>query len=178
MAKQTKKFFRVIGITQTRNMETFARNLERAMNGLKDDGYSFQMHERPQGIALIGALQDKPEEDQQEGKGVEGHIAVMPFGRLMSMLRGEPELSPRTRELFIRFRRAAGENGNVEKMKEQAAACTSGFTTEELKVAITEISKALDQHVQESGCGGECQHSKPVKAMVEILKGAMHLALQ
>ena len=64
----TKKRFRHVGITFTKNINVFAKKLENTMNSLVEEGYAVHIQEYKTGIIVMGALATGPLDTNAEGE--------------------------------------------------------------------------------------------------------------
>jgi len=171
--KNDKKRFRVVGVPYGKNVVTYAKKLEDAMNTMHEEGYALQVTETRGGSIVLGNL-------------------MTPLAAVLPSMPPPPEAVPapkfefstRTSLLLQRFLRLPGQIGDlslfIAEVKKYAVAMTRGFTVEELSLAAKELEEAATAHDNDETHkhDEDCRYPQTLRVIAGALREQTQTQLQ
>lgn len=173
MSEEKKKRIRVVGVNKGRNLELYAKKLEKVMNQLADEDYEISPHEQSTGMILMCTLR-RPALDIPE------HPLARLLGGLVVPMGGPQESapwSPKTIELVKRFAKVAHDKSDFAKdMAKYGRECTKDYSVHDLEAVRTEVAQALEEH--NKTCNPVDRRAQFWTALIDTLTQVMQQNLQ
>jgi hypothetical protein len=178
MSERKKPIHKVIGINRSDNdLAVYAKQVERALNKLSNDGYSVAIRQEPTGLLVHGELRKMP---PTMGSMLDLFDALH-GGRQDAAATEEPsaQMSPRTNELLGRFSKEIKPGDHkFAGIAAAAGTATTGFSVEELNEIALELEKTVEVHGKEPMCKGTCGTARFCAAVLDAVKSTARLNLQ
>lgn len=188
MTTTKKKHYRIEGVNHSKNLSTYAKNVEKTLNALLEDGYTPNMVEQKNGVLIIATLNDESPPRTHPLQSLLDRISGggAPDGR--RGLAGSEKLNDRSKALYARFlsgvaSRTAPEATLYAEAAQRAVEHTKGFTQDELIVAATQFEEMAETHVKdatnESGTHpSDCILPVLARTFAAVVRESARLSLQ
>jgi hypothetical protein len=177
MSERKKPIHKVIGINRTdSDLAAYAKQVEKALNKLSNDGYSVAIRQETTGVLVHGELRDMP-----PAGSMMSLFDVLRGGRQDEAATEEPsvQMSPRTNELLDRFSKEIKPwDHKFAGIAAAAGTATTGFSVEELNEIALELEKTVEVHGKEPMCKGTCGTARFCAAVLDAVKSTARLNLQ